>query len=341
MHGVQRVVGQDAHERGIAQLVAAFERLLVEQVRRILDAEGLLTLGVGRVERALAGVRVAAVDVHLLQHDHRLAGLRRGDGRRERGTAGAHDAHVAVLVDGGRGLDARVGLLEGLHVAARLVDALGHSRGEGHGRQRSARDGVEVEALRLEILVLEDIDGSVADVAAFLVLDIDGVDGVVGERDLHVDGAVAALSAGLVRARLVSLSARVAVRVGLRRASGQAEHGQRHGSGAAADELATVHLQARAHVRLDATHGFFHTLAGGYFVRVLDHGSSLVVSASLTVAARPFAQPLPDRDRLTSGKIREGMPAGRSRWVHDAAQTGGATVHGRGVFAGCAMTRTG
>ena len=78
--------------------------------------------------------------------------------------------------------------------------------------------------MRLEVLVLEDVDGGVADVAAFLVLDIDGVDGVdhgaaeavLLERGHALDGGAARRAHGVLH--------RAGMRAGFQMKLGGAHH---------------------------------------------------------------------------------------------------------------------
>lgn len=156
--------------------------------------------GSGGVEGALAGVGVAAVDVHLLEHDDAAAVLERGHRGGHARAAGADDHHVGLVVDGGGGLEAGLGVLEGLDVGAGLVVAVLEGHEEGEGGQGGTGHGVEVEGLGGQGALGEDLDGGVADVARLGVLAGDARQTAVLEGGLDGHLAVAAVGDGGVDA---------------------------------------------------------------------------------------------------------------------------------------------
>ena len=287
VHGVQRVVGEDAHEGRVARRVAALEGLGVVEVRRVLDAHGLLALRIRRVQRALAGVGVATVDVHLLKHDDGLARLGGRHGGGQRRAAGADDDHVGLIAYGLGSVHGGVALHDGAHVGASGLGALGHGRGEGHGGEGGASHGIDRELLGVQVVVGQETHGGIADVAALHVVGLDGGDAVGLEGHRHFDLAVAALSGRLVGAgsegrRGIARGGRR----GLRRATGKTERGERHGGEAAADELAAVQLELLRDVAMDTGEGALTTREGLDLVGVLNHSAHGVLLGSPYVLGR-------------------------------------------------------
>ena len=197
---VEGVVGQDMHELGVGLLVAALVGVLKELVGAVLDAHGVLALGVGGVEGALAAVGVAAVDVHLVEQDDLGTGLSSGDSSGHASAARTHDHDVALLLDGGCGLKAALGVLEGVNVGAGLLVGVGQSGLEAEGGEGGAGHGVEVERLGLKGALRQDLDGGVADVLGLVGAGDDGGELAVLERGLKIDVAVAAGAGGGVGA---------------------------------------------------------------------------------------------------------------------------------------------
>ena len=296
MKAVQRVVGQDAHELGVALLVSALVRLLIVEVGRILDAEGSLPFGVGGVVHAFPGIRVAAHDVHLLQHDDARTRFGGAHGRCQRSAARAHHAHVARFLDGlGVGKRAR-GLLRFRHVSPGLLPTVGDGGGEGHGRHRGTADAVDVEVLRREVALLEHAARLVSDVAAlvFLVGDVrqlalveragDGNLGVAPRprRRIGARGERCGRLRGLVRAAAWRASRKAG-----------AERGEQAYGEAALDETAAIEGERAAHVARDAGHRLRVALLGFDLVPILDHGSpSLTSLVFATGASSPGRAPI-------------------------------------------------
>ena len=224
--GIQRVVREEVHELGIVGVVAALHGGLVEGGDGVLDALGLLALGIDGVQRALGDVGGTAGNATLLKHDNARAGLHGRDGRRQARAAAAHDAHVGVVDLFHRRLLGRRGLRENLE-SLRLLRAVLKAGLQGERGERRAGDGIDVDGLVVDGLLLQGLQSIGADAERLLVRrGVDGRDGVVGERDGHGVGGVVARHLGRVGARLPRRGIGQLLGAAMGRAAGQTEAGQ-------------------------------------------------------------------------------------------------------------------
>ena len=91
------------HKRGDILLLAAFHRILVEEVRAVCNAQRPLSLRTGRIDASSGVVGVPSKDSLLLQdYDAEIPSRCRLNGSGEPRSAGSYDNDVAVPVPVGR-----------------------------------------------------------------------------------------------------------------------------------------------------------------------------------------------------------------------------------------------
>ena len=224
--GIQRVVREEVHELGVVGVVAALHGDLVEGGDGVLDALGLLALGIDGVQRALGDVGGAAGNAALLQHDDARAGLHGRHGRRQARAAAAHDAHVGVVDLFHRRFLGHGRLREHLEGLS-LLRAVLKTGLQGDRGQRRAGDGIDVDGLVVDGLLLQSLQSIGADAERLLVgRRVDSRDGVIGEGHGHGVGGVVARHLGRVGARLPRRGIGQLLGAAVGRAAGQAEAGQ-------------------------------------------------------------------------------------------------------------------
>ena len=214
------------HELGVVGVVAALHGGLVEGGDGVLDALGLLALGIDGVQRALGDVGGAAGDAAFLKHDDARAGLHGRDGRRQARAAAAHDAHVGVVDLFHRRLLGHGRLREHLEGLS-LLRAVLKTGLQGERGQRRAGDGIDVDGLVVDGLLLQGLERIGADAERLLVgRRVDGRDGVIGEGHGHGVRGIVARHLGRVGARLPRRGIGQLLGAGMGRAAGQTEAGQ-------------------------------------------------------------------------------------------------------------------
>ena len=161
-----------------------------------------------RTVEARGGQEAAAAHNRLLFHQNDVrASLRSRQRSGQARDAGAHNHHVGGHVLKLHGGSALHRALEGLGVAARLFDAVRHSRQNGVGGVGRARNRIHRQRLVLNDRSGNPLDRRFADARGLCVLRYaHGRDGILVKIHLNRHGAVVAVGAGRVGPGGVALS---------------------------------------------------------------------------------------------------------------------------------------
>ena len=180
--------GQDVvHQAGVDGPVGVVHHVLEDFLDRRVIAFLLVELG-AQDDRTCVCRAHAGVSGALLEDDDAQALVEGHEGGVGAGSAGAHNADVAVA--GLLGIDLGGLLVEACQVGARLLKGLCDGGGDGCGGHGAAGHGVDVDGLLLDDVLLHALDGDLI-VAGGVGAggDNDRLDGGVAHSDLDFGGA--------------------------------------------------------------------------------------------------------------------------------------------------------